>query len=157
MKKIGEYLIYRKEVCKVSDIKENNFTQKMCYTLIPESDKSLKMTVPVDNEHIRDLMTREEINELLSKIRQIPVIEMEDKLLEAEYKRLLNEEKIEDIIKIIKTTYLRNQNRINNNKKISDKDNRYFELAENYLYQEIATVFEISLEEAKEFVIESVK
>ena len=35
----------------------------------------------------------------------------------------------EDLIKIIKTTYLRNKERLDNNKKTTDKDNYYFNQA----------------------------
>ena len=45
---------------------------------------------------------------------------------------------IEDLIKIIKTAYIRNDNRLKNNKKISDKDKTYFEKAEEYLYNELS-------------------
>ena len=45
MKKIGEYVIYQKDICKIQDIKENDFTNKMCYTLIPIQDESLKLTI----------------------------------------------------------------------------------------------------------------
>ena len=48
---------------------------------------------------------------------------------------------------------MRNQKRIEHNKKTSDKDSRYFELAETYLYYEIATVMNMSFEEAKDYVV----
>ena len=133
MKKVGEYVIYRKDVCKIKEIKENEFNHLMCYTLIPLKDETLKLTVPIESEHLRNLMSKEE------------------------YIRLLNTENQTDLVKIIKTTYERNQKRIEKNKKTSDKDNHYFEMAENYLYTEIATVLEIPYNEAKEFVIDSVK
>lgn len=153
MKKVGEYIIYRNDVCLIMEIKENDLNKKLCYTLVPEKDKTLKMNIPVDNEHIRDIMTKEEVEQLVKSMKDIQPIHIEEKLLEGEYKRLLKEESNENLIKIIKTTYLRNQERIKNNKKISDKDNRYFEIAENYLYTEIATVLSIDFEEAKEYVI----
>ena len=87
----------------------------------------------------------------------IPLIDIEDKLLENEYKRLYHSGSKEDLIRIIKTTYRRNQERLNNNKKISEKDSKYFTLAENLLYSEIATVFGISLEEAKEYILANVQ
>jgi len=157
MKKVGEYVVYRKDVCKVVEVKENSFNHMMCYSLIPVTDESLHLTVPVDNEHIRSLMTKNEIENFISTLSDIPVIDVDDKLLENEYKRLLNEESKEGLAKIIKTTYERNQERLSNNKKISDKDNRYFEMAEGYLYQEVATVLNMSFEDAKAYVINGVK
>ena len=39
---------------------------------------------------------------------------------------------------------------------LRDKDSRYLELAENYLYYEIATVLEKTYDEAKKYVLERV-
>lgn len=156
MRNVGDYIVFRKDVCEIVDIKENPFNHVMSYTLIPITDKSLKMNIPIDNASIRDLMTMDELNTLIQEIRDIPVIEVEDKQLEHEYKRLLNEGTNYDLVQIIKTTYLRNQKRLENNKKISDKDHRYFEMAENYLYNEVAKVLNIDVESAKNYIIEHV-
>ncbi len=157
MKKIGEYVIYQKDICKIQDIKENDFTNKMCYTLIPIQDESLKLTIPVDNKGIQDLITKEEIKQLIKKIPNIKTIEVEDKQLENEYKRLMSQGTKEDIIAIIKTTYLRNEKRLENKKKISEKDNKYFKMAEEFLYNEIGIVLNMTKEQAKEYVIKNVK
>ena len=125
--------------------------------MVPVTDSSLKLNVPVNNPNIKNLMTKEEIKNLIALMPSIPLIDIEDKLLENEYKRLYHSGSKEDLIRIIKTTYKRNQDRLNNNKKISEKDNKYFTLAENLLYSEIATVFGISLEEAKEYILANVQ
>lgn len=155
MKNIGDYVIFRKDVCKIVEVKENPFNHLMSYTLIPVKDESLKLNVPIDSEHIRELMTKSEVEDLIHEMPNIPVIDVDDRLLENEYKRLLKEESHEDLVKIIKTTYLRNQARISRNKKVSDKDTYYFEMAEGYLYQEIATVLQMSFEETREYVLQS--
>ncbi|MBR1680079.1 MAG: hypothetical protein IJ772_00590 [Bacilli bacterium] len=157
MKKIGDYVIYQKEVYKITEMKENDYTKRMCYTLIPLKDKSLKVTIPIDNQGIQNLMTKEELNQLIKRISAIPVIKADDKLIENEYKRLLSEGKRENLIAIIKTTYLRNQQRKENNKKISEKDNRYFQLAEEYLYTEVSVILNCSIEEAKDYIIKRVE
>lgn len=157
MKKIGEYVIYQKDVCKIIDIKENDFTHKLCYLLTPCKEESLKLTVPVESKSIKELMTQKELEELIKKIPEINIINVSDKEMESEYKRLLSQGKREGLISIIKTTYLRNEKRIENKKKISDKDNKYFQLAEDYLYNEIAIILNISKEDAKEYVIKRVE
>ena len=58
----------------------------------------------------------------------------------------------EDLIKIIKTTFLRNESRVNNKKKISEKDNNYFKLAEKYLYNELSVSLNMSVEEVKDYI-----
>lgn len=59
----------------------------------------------------------------------------------------------EDLIKIIKTSYLRNKDR---KKKISEIDNEYFNKAGSYLYNEFRVVLNLSFSETKEYVIKSV-
>ncbi len=157
MLKIGDYVIYQEQVCQIKEQKINEFTNLESFILVPITDSSLKLNVPVNNPNIKNLMTKEEIKNLIALMPSIPLIEMEDKLLENEYKKLYHSGNKEDLIRIIKTTYRRNQERLNNNKKISEKDNKYFTLAENLLYSEIATVFGISLEEAKEYVLTNVQ
>ena len=156
MKNVGDYIVYQKDVCKIVDRKENALSHLECYSLIPVRDQSLKLSVPVTNPNIRDLMSLEDIEKLIVEIPSIPYIDLDDKQLEAEYKRLMNEGTPKDLIQIIRTTYMRNQKRIEKNKKVSDKDSRYFEQAETYLYYEIATVMNISFDEAKEYVFQKV-
>lgn len=157
MLKVGDYVIYQEQVCQIKEQKINEFTKLESFILVPVTDSSLKLNVPVNNPNIKNLMTKEEIKNLIALMPSIPLIDIEDKLLENEYKRLYHSGSKEDLIRIIKTTYKRNQDRLNNNKKISEKDNKYFTLAENLLYSEIATVFGISLEEAKEYILANVQ
>ena len=157
MLKVEDYVIYQEQVCQIKEQKINEFTNLESFILVPVTDSSLKLNVPVNNPNIKNLMTKEEIKNLIALMPSIPLIDIEDKLLENEYKRLYHSGSKEDLIRIIKTTYRRNQERLNNNKKISEKDNKYFTLAENLLYSEIATVFGISLEEAKEYILANVQ
>ena len=136
----------------VVDIK-NNY-----YVLVPITDNSLKISVPVDNKlgFIRNLISKNEVMEIIKKIPDIEVIETNDKLIENEYKVLMNRGTHIDLIKIIKTTYLRNKERLDNNKKIGDKDNNYFNLAEKYLYNEFAIALNMNYDDTKKYVIEQV-
>lgn len=156
MYKIGEYVVYKKDVCKIEDIK--NVRNQDYYVLIPMSDKSLKINVPVDNKFglLRNLITKEELEKIIEIIPNISIVECNDKMIENEYRTLMNSGKHEDLISIIKTTYLRNKERLDNNKKIGDKDNSYFELAEKYLYNEFSIVLNMSYEDTKKYVIDKV-
>ena len=118
------YIVYRKEVCQIIDEKEG------IYVLIPAYDNSIKYKVPANSPLLKDLMTREEIDRLLLEIPHRNVLNMSDKQIEQTYKELMNNGTHEDLVKIIKTTYLRNQLRILNNKKISEKDDEYLKRAE---------------------------
>ena len=57
------------------------------------------------------------------------------KNIEKDYKRCLRDETLESLIAIIKTSYFRNQSSLAHNKKMTDKDKYYYELAEKFLYK----------------------
>lgn len=156
MKKIGDYIVYHRDVCKIVDIKEKHFNNNDYYSLEPVKDKSLRIDVPINNseDYIRDLITEKEALKVIDEMKKIPILQTEEKNLENKYRELLDEGKPENLIQIIKTTYLRNKNRIDNKKRISEKDKRYFDLAEGYLYNEIGTVLNMDYDETKNYIID---
>lgn len=156
MYKIGDLLIYKKELCRVEEIKNKYIKDIDYYVLKLLTDESLTIQIPTNSNLIRNLITKEEIEKIISNIPNIEVIKSNDKNLEHEYKALMQSGTHEDLIKIIKTTYLRNKERLDNNKKTTDKDNNYFNQAESYLYNEFATVLGMAYEETKEYVINKV-
>ena len=153
--KVGDYIVYKKEVCQIKDIKKGDL-DNLYYILKPIDDDSLKIEIPVGNAFLREPIKKEKINDIIAKIPSISIIECNEKLIEVEYKNLLYNGDYEDLIKIIKTTYLRNKRRIDNKKKIGDKDDYYFKKAEKYLYNEFSIALGKSFDETKEYIIEQV-
>ena len=152
----GELIVYKKEVCLIKEIKKKYYKDMDYYILEPINDKSLKIKIPTNNKYIRNLITKEKITEIISKIPSIDIIDTNDKLLETKYKELLKTDNYLDLIKIIKTTYLRNKERTDHNKKISEKDYNYFNLAEKYLYTEFSVVLNMTYDETKDYIIKKV-
>ncbi len=157
MHKINDYIIYKREVCKINDILPKFFKDNDYYLLSPLSDNTLTIKVPVNNKEIRSLITKKEIDTIINEIPNIEPAQSDTKSLEGIYKELLSTGTHTDLIKIIKTTYLRNKERIDNNKKTTDKDNYYFNLAEKYLYQEFQIVLNLTYDKTKEYVINKVE
>lgn len=150
MKKIGEYIVNRKQVCKIEDIVTSR--GKTYYSLAPIGDKTLKIKVPVDSTLLRDLITKEELEKLLLDIPSIDAIDDTDKMIENKYKELLKSGTHADLVKVIKTTYLRNKRRAENNKKLSEKDNDYNKRAEKYFYNEISVILGLNFDKTKEYI-----
>lgn len=73
-----------------------------------------------------------------------------------EYKELLKSNNLLDLVKIIKTSYLRNKKRLDNNKKVGEKDQNYFELAEKYLYTEFSIVLNLTYNDTKKYIIDEI-
>lgn len=149
---LGDYVVYNKMICVIDCIKENYFKGQDYYVLKPLDDKSLKVNVPVDSELIRRPLTSLEVEDIICSIPSIEPIVTSERFIENEYRELLSTNSHEDLIKIIKTTYLRNKERADNNKKISSKDNDFFVLAEKYLYNEFAISLGLSFDEVKKYV-----
>lgn len=156
MFKINDYVVYKKNVCQISEIKQKYFDDTDYYILKPVSDTTLTISVPINNETIRDVISKKELESIIQNIPNIDIIQTDNKLIENDYKQLMNTGKHEDLIKIIKTTYLRNKERTDNNKKIGDKDDNYFHLAEKYLYTEFMIVLGMSYDETKKYVSDKV-
>lgn len=155
MFKIDEYVVYKKDVCIIKDIIKKNDIDY--YVLSPLDDNSLKLIVPMSNNKLlRKLISKDEVNNIIKNICNIPTIDCDDKFIEQEYKEKMKSGKHEDLISIIKTTYLRNNTRKNEKKKISEKDDYYFNRAEKYLYYEFSVVLGMNYEDTKKYVIDKV-
>lgn len=157
MYNVGDYVVYKRDVCVVKEINKKYYKDMDYYKLEPINDNSLKLDVPVNNKYIRNIISREELDNIIDNIPNIDVIKCNDKYIENDYKSLMHSGRHEDLIKIIKTTYLRNKERIDNKKKVTDKDIMYFKQAEEYLYTEVSIVLGVSYEEAKMYVIDKVE
>ena len=155
---INDYVVYKKDVCKVREIKHNNINNKEYYVLVPIEDESLIIDVPTDNilGYLRKILTKKEAENIIDKIKYIePLTDINDKNNLNVYKELIKNGNHVNLIKIIKTSYLRNKERTDKNKKPSEKDLKYFEQAEKYLYNELAVALGKSFEETKEYIIKS--
>ena len=150
MKNIGDFIVCHKQVCKIIDMNGNYLE------LVPLNEESLKMHIPSDSKVLRNLLSKEEIDKLLKEIPSIDAVGISERMIENTYKELLQSGIYEDLVKIIKTAYLRNEFRKNNNKKVSDRDNKYLEEAEKYLYTEIGAALGLDYDSAKSYVIDTV-
>lgn len=152
MHKVGDFVVYKKDVCKINDIKDNSY-----YVLSPIDDETLKITINISNNLIRDLITKDECEDLIKSIPNIDIIKVPDKNIENEYKKLLSSGDLKDLVKIIKTTYLRNENRLSSHKKIGEKDDSYFKKAEKLLYNELSISLGFTFEETKKYINDKVE
>ena len=153
MYKVNDYVVYKKDVCKITDIKEKK--GELYYNLVPVSDSSLKIDLPVNNEQvfIRSLINKNEVDKIIKQMPEIEVLTSTNNMLENNYKELLRDGSFQSLVKIIKTAYLRNKEREENSKKKSDRDEYYLGLAEKYLYTEFSIVLGLSLDETRDYII----
>ena len=154
----GDVVVYGRDVYRIKDVKDNYLFDKTYYIMNPIDDDSLVTSVSVDTtSYLRDVITKEETEDLIAKIPSIEIVQASDRDIEYEYKQLLRENTLEALIKIIKTTYMRNMMRQNQNKRISEKGGQYFNRAERQLYNELSISLHLTFDDTKQYVIDSVE
>lgn len=158
MLKAGQVIMYRRSVCEVVEVLKNFREDKDYYKLAPVYDKTLIIQAPVEGfeDVSRPLLTKTEAEALIDRIPSIDHVETEDRMLETVYKDLYGTEDHDDLVRIIKTTYLRGEKKAEKGQKRSEKDKEYFRKAENVLYSELAVALGKSVNETKGYVVERV-
>jgi CarD family transcriptional regulator len=157
MFKKNEYVVYGNDVCQVADVKVSSFDNSKYYVLKPMTDTSLTISIPVDSPKVRKIMSKKEAMNLIDTIAGVKTIDVKsEKMYGSEYKELFSTGDHTNLIKIIKTTYMRNKKRKDNNKKISDIDDTFFKKSERLLYDELAIALGKSYDETKEYINEVV-
>lgn len=155
MYKINDYVVYKRDVCIVSDIK--TLRGNLYYMISPIDDSSLKISLPVDSDMIRPIISPEDAVKMIENVSDIPVISTtNDKALEQAYKKYIISDSCIDLIRIIKTTYLRNKKRSDTGKKLGSVDSYYYEEAEKKLYNELSLSLRLTKEQVKEYLISSI-
>lgn len=164
MFEIGDYIVYGNTgVCRVENIGSINALSgskdRLYYTLCPCYVRESTIFTPVDNQKVemRPVLTKEEAYELIDEIREIGCLGIADeKKREYEYKQSAKTCDCREFVKMIKTIYLRKETRLAEGKKITASDERYFQIAEDGLYGELAIALGMDRGSVKEFVTERV-
>jgi len=157
---IGDYVICgNKGVCKVENITTLDITgvdqKREYYILKPLYMSGSTVYVPVDSskETMRSVLQREEAQKLIEAIPEIPLLEItNEKLSEQIYRESIRTNNCEELVRIIKTIYLRKQKRIQAGRKVTAVDAKYFHLAEENLYGELAVALDISREDVESYI-----
>lgn len=160
MYKIGDRVVYRRNVCRVVDRVKSEITNEDCYVLRPciMEDGGMQMQVPVSNKagHLRDLITKKELQALIERVQDMDMLENKTANMRAQYAAIMKGDSVEDLITIIKTSYFRNALRKKNHKKTADIDEEYLSKAENYLYNELSFVLNMSPQDCRIYFNEAV-
>lgn len=161
MFQIGDYVICsNKGVCEVENITVLNISgadkEKEYYILKPLYSAGSTVYVPVDSQKdhtMRKVLERTEAERLIGTIPEIPLLVItNDKMTEQMYKDCMKSNDCEELVKLIKTIHQRKQKRIQAGRKITAVDAKYFHLAEENLYGELAVALDLSREEVSGYI-----
>ena len=161
----GDYIIYgTRGVCLVKNIGTLDFSgaskEKLYYTLQPYYMEGSTVYAPVESAGIviRPVMSREEALKLIDDIPEIEELWIKDeKGRESAYKEVIKGCDNRELVRIIKTIYQRGRSRMAEGKKSTVADNKYFKIAEENLYGELAISLGMSRDEVKQFIVAKVK
>ena len=146
MYSIGDYVIKSNTgVCQIADIvhldMEGIDKNRLFYLMVPLDSRESKLYIPTDKntEEVRAVISEEEAWALIKHIPEIEEVFVEnDKLRELKYKEVIKSCDLEAVVGIIKSMYNRKRMRNAQGKKNTSVDERYFKLAEEMLYSELA-------------------
>lgn len=164
MLKMNSILIYGSSgICKVADIRKEKFgdEEQEYYILKPIYDEKSTIYVPKNNEQllkkIRRILSAEEIYAIIKNMPEKETLWItEDRLRNETYKAIIEEGNREEIIKVIKTLYLRKQELVANRKKLRSSDETIMQKAEKMLYDEFAMVLNINQDDVVPFIMEQI-
>lgn len=107
---------------------------------------------------MRDIISKEEAEQLIMQLNDFPLLRIEsDKLREEQFKQAIKSCDCKEWIKMTKTIYYRKQERIAQGKKVTATDERYFKMAEDYLYSELSVALKIKKDEVGEYIKEKIQ
>ena len=160
----GEHVVCgSKGVCVVEEITTLDIAgvdkKREYYILKPLYLSSSTVYIPVDTAEgsMRKVLAHEEAESLIHRIPEIPLITIaNDKLLEQEYKNCLKTSNCQDLIRIIKTIYLRKRAREEAGRKETAVDARYFRIAEDQLYGELAVSLDMPRESVENYISQAI-
>lgn len=164
MFQINEYVIHGENgVCKVDDICTPPFNgidkNKKYYVLHPVYSQGRTIYSPIDTDKpaMRHILSEDEAKQLINRIPSIDTIWVEnEKFREQSYKTAMQKYECQEWIKIIKTLYLRREEKVAEGKKLSTTDERYLRMAEDYLYGELSISLGIPRGEIENYITREV-
>ena len=158
MFKVGDKVVYGLTgVCEIIDICENELirgSRRKYYVLNPIFQQNNIIYAPVDNDKlfIRNIITKEEADNLISKIPDI-IKEIDYDITNAEdYKRELEAHKNESLVKLTALIYEKRLVAHSNKKRLNTSDEKFMHIAEHLLFGELSAALQIEYDAVEEYI-----
>ncbi|MCR5739882.1 MAG: CarD family transcriptional regulator [Lachnospiraceae bacterium] len=157
---VGDYVVCgNKGVCRVESISALDISgtnnEEDYYILKPVYTPGSTMYISLESapEKLRPVLTKKEANKLVKQMAGIPDIVVEsDKQLEGEYKNCIRSNDATELAKLLKTIYHRREARFAAGRKETALDAKYFRMAGDYLYGELAISLGIDRKDVENYI-----
>lgn len=129
------------------------------YVLMPVRGNGSTVYVPVDNDAaMRKIVTEDEALRLIDEIPGIEEMTIEnEKLRETTYREAIKSCDLRNLVSVLKNLYVRRTKRIEEGKKTTATDDKYFKIAEDNLYSELAFVLGRDKKEMRDFIFQRIE
>lgn len=145
-------------VCKIVDIRPEKLAgKKMTYYILkPAENENMTIYCPVDSDKVkmRRLLSLEEVYQLISIMPDTAIEWIEDDQQRKEaYTEIVRSGNHRELVKLIKTLYVKREERLSTGRKFHAADERIMKEAENMLYGEFSSVLHIRRDEVIPFIM----
>ncbi|MCQ2512638.1 MAG: CarD family transcriptional regulator [Lachnospiraceae bacterium] len=162
---VGQLIVYGNTgVCRVEKIGPPDLVGAAegvdYYTLSPYYSKNSRIFTPCDNDKVvmRPVISKREAKKLVDDIPEIELLcIVDEKSREERYKETMRSCDCREFVSIIKTIYERKLQRLAEGKKVTASDEKYYNMAEDKLYGELAIALEMDKVKVKEYIKEKVE
>lgn len=160
MYSIGDMVTYGAfGICKVTAIEKRDLTgEEQEYYILKHinSEKNI-FYVPTNNDtalsKMHPICSKAEVDELISHMNSEKLIWIDNDIKrKEEYSRIIKNADKHEIIRLIKTLFLRRKELAESGKKLRSTDENYLSLAENMLFEEFAFALDIDRSEVVEYI-----
>lgn len=159
---VGDYVVKSNEgVCRIEErilMKSFDDVERPYFLLVPLEDAHAKVFIPEEAQQpaVRPVMTEAEALDLIGRMTQIESTVIEsDKLREKIYKDALRSNDPEQLVGIIKSVFLRSEQRRVMGKKATVIDDRCFKAAEHALYSELSFALRKETDEVRKLIMDT--
>lgn len=165
MYSLNEAVVYASYgVCIIESIETHDFSGENIeyYVLRPVSDTKNKFYVPTSNsiltEKMRRIYSKDEVEKLIDVMPDEEFIWIENELKrKEEYKHIIETGDRHQLVKLIKTLYVRKNELLEKHKKLRSSDERFLNDAENILYDEFAYALKIPKDKVTDYISKRIK
>jgi len=158
----GDLIIYGSTgVCEVTDVHPSRLPgeERLYYTLTPKYGTET-IYIPVDSPvFMRHIISREQAENLIDQIPDVKENTMvnDHRMMAEQYEASLRTHDCTELLRLIKTAYLKTRRSVQNGRKPGQTDQRYLKRAEGQLYGELAVALGIQPDEVKGYIERSVQ
>ena len=161
----GDLIIYGNQgVCRIENIGKldigSSSNEKEYYTLVPVFREGRTYTPTDTKVHMRPLITKEAVNQLIAMISTMQNSALENQTtqqLTSYYKDLIDEYSCGDLLQVIHNVRMKQEKMESQGKKLGQIDTRYRKEAEELLHEEFAVVLGIPKDEVIQYITDHMK